>query len=248
MLRTMSQDKRPAIQYMSTKAFNGGFFSYNQAQGLQPLPGANSTNCPPGRILRETGKKLHPGIHPHIKTVMTAVYDSQTLLNGFIDSNSAIFTLYSVKRPPEQVNGADYNPRGTNQVGVQHRGQSVYTLGDVVAGGQFYTINTIDLGNDPIINADFTKTTYYTLNLEQNTLLNASIVPPNKGTVLYLAITGNSTSSLTFGQNFDGLVSSVTPSTGNKITIGFISDGSKISSLSQSGAGVVPPNFQSVVF
>jgi hypothetical protein len=248
MRRTMSHDKRPAMQYMSTMAFNRGIFSYDQTLGLQPLSGANSTNCPPGRILRETGKKLYPGAHPHVKTVMTSVFDSQTLLKGFIDTNSAIFTLYSVNRLPEQVNGADFNPRGANQAGVQHKGQSVYTLGDVVAGGQFYTINTIDLVNDPIINADFSKTTYYTLNLEQNSLLNASIVPPNKGTVLYLAVTGNSTSTLTFGQNFDGLVSSVTPSTGNKITIGFISDGSKISSLSQSGAGVVPPNFQSVVF
>lgn len=248
MRRTMSQDKRPAVQYMSTMAFNRGFFSYDQTLGLQPLPGANSTNCPPGRILRETGKKLHPGVHPHVKTVMTAVFDSQTLLKGFIDSNSAIFTLYSIKSPPEQANGADYNPRGASQAGVQHRGQSVYTLGDVVAGGQFYTINTIDLGNDPIINADFSKTTYYTLNLEQNILLNASIVPLNKGTVLYLAVTGNSTSTVTFGLNFDGLLSSLTPTTGNKITIGFISDGSKLSPLSQPGGAVSAPTYQSVVF
>jgi len=247
----MSYDKRPATQYMSTRTFSDGFFSFDETLGLRPLLGAGPSQCPAGRVLRETGRKLYPGIHKSVKTIMTGVFDSVTMLSGFIDSNSAIFTLYAVKNPPEQPGWLDYNPSGANQSGVTHKGQSVYTLGDVVAGGQFYPIKTQDLGSDANINGDFSGTSYYTINLTQNTLLNALIVPPNKGTVIYIAVTGNGSAILSFGINFESLLTQIQPEDGVEITIGFISNGTAMASVSQSGQGIIippPPTYQIFIF
>ena len=248
----MSYDKRPATQYMSTKTFNEGFFSFDESTGLHPVLGAGPGQCPPGRVLRENGKKLYPGIHASVKTIMSGVFDSVTSLSGFIDTNSAIFTLFAVNHAPDQPSGLDYNPRGTNQSGVTHKGQSVYTLGDVVAGGQFYPIKTQDLGSGAFINGDFSSTSYYTIELTQNTELNALIVPPNKGTVIYIAVKGNGSAILTFGINFIGSVAQIQPEANAEITIGFISNGTTMASISQSGQGIppVPPNpiYQIVVF
>ena len=245
----MSYDKRPAIQYMSTYAFNDGFFSFDETTGLHYVIGASTSKCPPGRILRENGRKLYPGIHPTVKTIMTGVFDSVTLLSGFIDSNSGIFTLYSINHAPEQPDGLDYNPRGVNQSGVAHKGQSVYTLGDVVAGGQFYSIKTTDLGSEQYINADFSSTIYYTMTLTQDTQLNALIVPQNKGTVIYIAVKGDGSSKLTFSGNFNGLVSEIMPNAGEKITFGLISDSIKLSVISQSGFGMlITPIYQTISF
>jgi hypothetical protein len=216
---------------------------------LLPVLGANAPQCPAGRILKENGRKLYPGIHPTVKTIMVGVIDAVTRLNGFIDPNSAVFTLYATKLAPEQGDGLDYNPRGSQQPGVAHKGQSVYTLGDVVAGGQFYPINSIDLGSDPFINADFSQTTYHTIEITQDTLLNASIVPPNKGTVIYLALKGNGEAELTFGENFAQNVSSIVPDVNQKITFEFISDGNTLEKLAQSGTGVdTNPIYQIIIF
>lgn len=244
----MSYDKRPATQFMSTKAFNNGFFAFDENTGLHPVLGAGPGQCPPGRILRENGKKLYPGIHASVKTIMTGVFDSVTSLSGFIDTNSAIFTLFAINHAPDLTPGLDYNPRGLTQEGVSHKGQSVYTLGDVVAGGQFYPIKAQDLGSGGIINGDFSTTSYYTITLTQDTQLNALLVPPNKGTVIYIAVKGNGTGKLFFGVNFAGSIDQIQPESGNEITIGFISNGTIMSSISQSDKGVVAPIYQVVTF
>jgi len=238
----MAYINRPATQYLSTRTFNDAFFSYDDNQGLQPVLGANGPQCPAGRILKENGRKLFPGINPTVKTIMVGVIDSVTRLSGFIDPNCAIFTLFATKSAPEHEAGLDYNPRGLPQQGVQHKGQSVYTLGDVVAGGQFYPINSIDLGSDPYINADFSQTTYHTIEITQDTLLNASVVPPNKGTVIYLAIKGDGVAKLNFGNNFAQNLPFIVPDSNQKITIEFISDGNRLETLSQTSAGVIISN------
>jgi hypothetical protein len=95
-------------------------------------------------------------------------------------------------------------------------------------------------------------TTYYTIELTQNTELNALIVPPNKGTVIYIAVKGDGSAILTFGINFIGSVAQIQPEANSEITIGFISNGTTLASISQSGQGIppVPPNpiYQIVVF
>lgn len=245
----MSHDKRPATQYMSTGNFNKAFFSYDERVGLQPVLGAGPSQCPPGRILRENGRKLYPGVNTNIKTIMTGVYDSVTLLSGFIDSNSGIFTLYAIKQAPEQPNGLDYNPRGVpSEEGVEHRGQSVFTHGDVVAGGQFYATKTVDLGNAAYINADFSATSYYSISLTQDTEINALIVPPHNGTIIYIFVIGNGISKLTFNVNFKGSTKSIIPYPDEKIPLGFVSDAKSLYSLGKPSPGIVPPPYQTITF
>jgi len=90
----------PRRAYIASIPFNLNFFSYvpNGPDGvgfLAPVPGANFTNCPAGRILRETGKKLYPDANPGVPTLMVGVYDDITLLRGYIDPNAAAFAVYS---------------------------------------------------------------------------------------------------------------------------------------------------------
>lgn len=233
--------------YMTTTAFDKAFFSYTDGVGLSPVPGTNSTNCPAGRVLQVTRRKLHPGIHTGVKSIMTGVYDIVSQLSGFIDANSAIFSLYS----PDLIGtnlGLDYAPRGdTQQNGVEHKGQSVYTLGDVVAGGQFYSMNTIDLGSDPIINADLRGTSYYTITLKRNTILSAVYVPPNKGTVIFLEVYGDGVATLFFSQNFGDSFKQLAPHLG-KVMVEFISDGTTLICMASSQPSNPPAPPQVISF
>ncbi len=78
-----STDARAAGRsYLTTSSFNTSIFSYtttmdystNIANGyLSTLSAATTVNCPKGRILRETGRKLYPGINPGISSMMVNV-------------------------------------------------------------------------------------------------------------------------------------------------------------------------------
>ena len=242
---------RASTQYISTRPFNNAFYSYDVNSGLSIHSNVTINNCPPGRILKETGRKLYPGIHPSIKTIMTGVYDANTLITGFIDANAGIFALYNTHRAPELTDGLDFNPRGATQVeGVAHKGQSVYTLGDVVAGGQFYPINTQNIeSSSSIINVDFSQTSNYTLTLTQDTEINALVVPPNKGTVIYILISGDGVSKLTFNINFVGDLNAIIPTSTTNILVNLYSDGSKLYVISHSSSGVpVAPIYEIVTF
>ena len=99
--------------YIAAIPFNNYFFSYVPANlnlptpVLVPVPGASTGACPVGRILRETGRKLYPGVNPGITTPMVAVYDNVSLLSGFIDPNSAAFAVYSTDASYFAPNGVD---------------------------------------------------------------------------------------------------------------------------------------------
>ena len=101
-----SQSRR---SFISTCPFPGYFFSYKVQPGITPIfalgpvEGANNLTCPTGRILRENGRKLYPGINSGVETNMIGVYDSISFLSGFIDPNTRVFTLYTQNSPqPEQ--------------------------------------------------------------------------------------------------------------------------------------------------
>jgi len=232
--------------YMSSRSFNDAFFSYDETSGLNPVVGATAEKCPAGRILRFNRRKLYPGVHNNVKTIMTGVYDKISQLSGFIDINSGIFTLYNLDLN-DKDEGLDFNPRGKNQQGVKHKGQSVYTLGDVVAGGQFYTINTIDLGIGEYINGDFSEASYYTITVNQDTHLNATIVPKHKGTVIYITIYGDGLSTLYFDQNFENNLPSILTRSSSKIVVSFISDGITLMPISQSGPPSIFGRFAQIV-
>jgi hypothetical protein len=87
---------------------------------LSTLSSATTLNCPKGHILRETGRKLYPGISPGVSSMMVSVYDDTTRFSGYIDPNSHLFTVFNGDK-------ASFIPNN-NQLGAP-----VYTKGSVEA-------------------------------------------------------------------------------------------------------------------
>jgi hypothetical protein len=138
----VAQASGPRREYVAIQNFNNDFFSYSTATNftgglyqttgtLSLVSGANSGNCPYGRILRENGKKLYPGANPGVEIYMVGVYDSVTFLNGFINPNSPVFQPMNTDKPTYMDDGVDagsYN--GTSNIGP-----GVYTAGAIVSTG-----------------------------------------------------------------------------------------------------------------
>lgn len=126
------------LSFISTAAFNDYFYSYSTSLNtsletvgsLVTVSGATSGNCPKGRVLRETGRKLVPGANPGITTYMVGVYDAQSLLTGYIDPNAKVFQIYNTDKPNFFADGVE----PTNMDGTD-LGPSVYTRGDLLAEG-----------------------------------------------------------------------------------------------------------------
>jgi hypothetical protein len=99
--------------YIATENFVGDFFTYAVKKvefntvGTLSLVTVDSTKCPAGRVLRENGRKLAPGMNPGVATYMVGVYDNQTGLSGFIDPNSPVFAVYNNSRPNFLVDNVD---------------------------------------------------------------------------------------------------------------------------------------------
>lgn len=131
-------DRNPKRSYIALRAYNNDIFSYTTSivndyetvGTLGAVAGANAGNCPQGRILTETGRKLYPGANPGITQYMVGVFDYATGLNGFIDPNSSAFTPQNTDRPyyftSPGANSNDPNP---------NRAPPVFTRGDVLAEG-----------------------------------------------------------------------------------------------------------------
>ena len=91
--------------YITSGAFNNHFYTYsvseadifNPVGSLVPVT-SDPGLCPSGRILREIGRKLFPGVHPGITNMMVLVYDDQTLLKGFINPNFSLFSVFSTDK------------------------------------------------------------------------------------------------------------------------------------------------------
>ena len=125
--------------YISAAAFNTAIFTYtpevqdgtgNVTPGsLAALSGGNSGNCPARRVLRETGKKLYPGVHSGVFTYMVSVYDNNNMWHGYIDPNSALFAVYNSDKPNFLLNGVDAATGAPADAGVP-----VITNGLVLAG------------------------------------------------------------------------------------------------------------------
>ena len=89
--------------YVAVAPFHNDFFKYvmnwnpvtlvRTGDITQKVDGANSSNCPKGRVLRENGKKLFPDANSGVSTLMVGVFDNQSMLSGFIDPNSPLFQV-----------------------------------------------------------------------------------------------------------------------------------------------------------
>jgi hypothetical protein len=134
--------KQPTRQFVAAVPFNANIFSYatsynaqtGQTTGaLSALAGATVANCPAGRILRESGKKLYPAAHPGVSTYMVGVIDSITFLQGFIDPNSPVFAV-SDSDLPFHLSAVD---PVTSRLDAA---DPVYTNGVVVSRGQMRNV------------------------------------------------------------------------------------------------------------
>jgi hypothetical protein len=127
---------------------------------LTVLPTATAANCPSGRVLHETGKKLYPGANNGINDYMVSVYDPVSMLTGFINPNQPIFSLMNTDRANFLLDGPSGAGTGLSASG---RANALYTRGDVLAGDRLdlsgsaliYSTTTI-VGNEYI--STFTST------------------------------------------------------------------------------------------
>ena len=133
--------------YIATSSFNNQLYTYATTMtpptyvttgSLGAVTGATAANCPRGHFLRETGARLYPEANPGISTLMVGVYDANSGLKGYIDPNAPIFAVFNSDKPVEMVDGGD------NNGATVHKGQPVYTTGDVIAVGNI-TAQTGDI-------------------------------------------------------------------------------------------------------
>lgn len=152
---------RSKRSYITTAAFNNNIFQYTTQLNSSNLKNEGklttiatsptgtaltAVNCPAGRILRETGSKLYPGVHPGLAVGDTfsgtvfgttatnkywvKVFDAQTGVSGFVDPNSSLITLYNSDKALEIQDALE------NAGGVATRlGAPVYTAGNITTTG-----------------------------------------------------------------------------------------------------------------
>jgi len=141
------------LSYIATAPFNNNFFTYTtmvNAQGttvgvFSAVSGANAGNCPAGRVLRETGRKLYPNANPNVTTYMVSVYDAQTQLTGFIDPNSSMFSIYNTDKPNFWADGVDPN------TSITDAGLSIYTQGNITAQGFISTASYLTVAGNALV-------------------------------------------------------------------------------------------------
>jgi hypothetical protein len=116
-----SQQNTSRRSYISTAPFFNNIFTYTttllpslRTQGtLTAIAGGTCATCPAGRVLRENGRKLFPDANPDVTQYLVGVYDSQSLLSGFINPNDSVFAVYNTDRPnfiPDNNDGLEGPP------------------------------------------------------------------------------------------------------------------------------------------
>jgi hypothetical protein len=241
--------------YIAASTFNSYVYGYSTTMNSQfvttgaltVLPSATTNGkCPQGRILREVGNRLYPDAHPGVSTMMVQVYDANSGVRGYIDPNAPVFAVYNSDKPVEIVDGTEV---GTT---TAHKGQPVFTTGDVIAGGDVKVGSQVVLtgGNAAIPYA--ATNSPYAFGSQQVTLysfaatgavnLNATSVPPN-GTVITIYYSGAFTTTPATG--FVG--ATVTPTGTQAIAVTYISNGTVLIEMSRSGALPTVPTLPAAV-
>lgn len=142
------------ISYISALPFNTVFLTYTvsttnyvttgtlTANVLNPTTGITvvAADCPAGRVLRETGRKLFPEANPGVTTCLVSVYDRITGATGFIDPNSPYFAIYNVDKANFLLQDTD------EQVAL---GPPIFTGGVVTAGG-LAILSKVTTGTTPL--------------------------------------------------------------------------------------------------
>lgn len=150
----------PRRTYVTINGFNEFFYSYTTSTNftggqfvttgsLNTVSGANGTTCPAGRVLRENGKRLYPGVNPGVSSMLVGVFDDKTFLNGFIDPNAKVFQTQNNDIAPSYPDQVD-----TDCVGTRDLGNGVYTRGDLRAEGSLDLSGSAIIGDNLVVDQD----------------------------------------------------------------------------------------------
>lgn len=242
----------PEKSYVAAAAFHLDVYTYRVTQSQTTyqttgtltanVTGATALTCPAGTVLRENGKKLYPGAHNGVTTLMVGIFwntsktDTTTsnMLSGFIDPNSPKFAVFSADRP-NYMNVLPVDPTG----GLADQGTPVVTNGvissRVVTLGVLTGVGaTLDLSTGRIFKFTVPATAISSVvSVSPTTLL--------PGVTITLIITGGATGSgsLTLSSTFKtsggGGITFVT-GTAITITVSFVSDGTNLWETSRTGS------------
>lgn len=272
MAYALEQDNyRSKRSYVSTSSFNGSIYTYTTAlnpttfrqegrlTAITTSPSGvtlTATNCPAGRVLRENGRKLYPGVNAGLLSgdtfqgaanfqgateaanhMWVGVFDSVTGVKGFINPNASTFSVYNSDKSLEVVDIYETNGTGVNKsivVGGQIRSSTVTSATQTYSSGSATNVITIDptLGQVQIQTFEITGGT--------NSFTLATAAAPAAGSVVYLILKTSAShttaASLAAGANVK--MNTVVLGTAASRTFGltFVSDGTN---LVQVGGDVV---------
>ena len=261
---------RSKRSYIATAAFNTSIFQYTTQLNTNPVRNEGrltaittspagttltATNCPAGRILREIGAKLYPGVHPGLAVGDTysgavvgttatnkfwvKVFDAVTGVRGFIDPNASIFTVYNSDKSIEIQDAQELAGGAATRLG-----QPVNTAGNVILGGQLSLTGTTKAITYVVTTSPYAFGTaanlgpFYSFAAAAAVAITATSVPPT-GTTLTIFYSGAFTT--TPGTGFIG--AAVAPTGTQCIAVSYVSNGTVLIEYARSGALPTVPTF-----
>lgn len=255
---TTSYGEQSKRSYVASGVFNTALFSYTSARDANNVtqytlavnPDATVLNCKAGHILKENGRKLVPGANPGVTNYMVGVFDSSSLLNGFIDPNNNLFAVYNTNLPNFITRGVD-TLTGVDGT-TNDMGPPVYTNGTVNADGSITTKDgdLVATTGNLVVAKQIRSTTVTVLTPGSTVNINASLgqvftlaqgsgvavsvtatASPAVGSLVYLIVTQAGTAAaVSFGANTKG--TTTTPTQNKTTTFAFVSDGTNLNMFS----------------
>jgi hypothetical protein len=197
-------------------------------------------DCPAGRFLRETGKRLFPGIHPGLtmgdkyngavvgyhstQTTWVYVIDSVTGCSFYINPNDSVFSVYSYDKSFD----IDSHLEDIGSVS----GAAVLTLGNVRSLNPVVSLGTVAAATTTL---DVTVSRFFTLFAAANIILDVNSTPLGATLTFLITFSGNWT--VTFaGARFLGAGIHTIAGNGQTFMITFIGDGNRFIEVSRTGA------------
>jgi hypothetical protein len=227
----------PEKSYVAAAAFHLDVYTYTVTKSTVTFQttgalatnviGATALTCPAGTVLRENGKKLYPGAHNGVTTLMVGVFwntaktDTTTsnMLSGFIDPNSPKFAVFSADRP-NYMNVLPVDPTG----GLADQGAPVVTNG--LISSRVVSLGTLT-GAGATLDLSTGRIFKFTIpNASINIPVSVSPTTLLPGVTITLIITGGS-ASLSLSSTFKTNIASISV-TSNTLTISFVSDGTNL--------------------
>jgi len=146
-----SQQNTSRLSYISTAPFDQYFYTYTTRvdttnkktiASLTLVSEATCEKCPAGRILRENGRKLYPGVNPEVPYYMVGVYDSVTFLSGYIYPNTNIFAVYNSDRPTYLEDDGPIPSVIPDYQATPNYGPAVLTSGNIMSSDGFVGVQS----------------------------------------------------------------------------------------------------------